>query len=282
MTQDWSFDCNACGKCCNSPPLLTLPELFRHARRFIGALGVRRVRLPADAHEHAQAERLLHRMADGSGWIALTPHAIESPSVSRCPALRDDGRCDLHDSGKPLACRVVPLDALRPDPAQHAVLASRAQNGPDSLGADCIMPTATAATVRWKPLTVAGRLIDAHALHDLGAHRDALIADRRDWGDAVFAQLRAAHIEHHLPADGMLSLPLTPVLQTLAARSRRHHEDCVAYLEAQHALIAERISLALSRKDPAARPFTRHLRQLAEANGRLLAGLRQVRPASFT
>ncbi len=35
--------CNACGRCCNSAPTLSLRELFRHRHRFVGALTIRRV-----------------------------------------------------------------------------------------------------------------------------------------------------------------------------------------------------------------------------------------------
>ena len=40
------FRCSACGRCCNSPPAMTLDELFHHERRFIGCLTVRIVERP--------------------------------------------------------------------------------------------------------------------------------------------------------------------------------------------------------------------------------------------
>lgn len=51
-----SFHCSACGRCCNSPPQLTRAELFRHQDRFVGAIGLRRVRSAGNAHAaHATA-----------------------------------------------------------------------------------------------------------------------------------------------------------------------------------------------------------------------------------
>jgi hypothetical protein len=43
--------CSACGACCNSPPLLSLPELFHHQHVFLGVLGIRGIRrvAPGDA-----------------------------------------------------------------------------------------------------------------------------------------------------------------------------------------------------------------------------------------
>jgi hypothetical protein len=34
------FHCNACGKCCNTPPAMSVRELFLHRDRFIGTLAV--------------------------------------------------------------------------------------------------------------------------------------------------------------------------------------------------------------------------------------------------
>jgi len=40
VVDDYRLACNACGRCCNSAPTLSLRELFRHRRRFVGALTV--------------------------------------------------------------------------------------------------------------------------------------------------------------------------------------------------------------------------------------------------
>ncbi|HEV3429634.1 MAG TPA: flagellin N-methylase, partial [Paraburkholderia sp.] len=39
----WSLACNACGKCCNSPPALSLREWFAHRAVFVGSLAIERV-----------------------------------------------------------------------------------------------------------------------------------------------------------------------------------------------------------------------------------------------
>ncbi|MET3619358.1 hypothetical protein ABIC49_000965 [Burkholderia ambifaria] len=40
MVDDYRLACNACGRCCNSAPTLSLRELFRHRHCFVGALTV--------------------------------------------------------------------------------------------------------------------------------------------------------------------------------------------------------------------------------------------------
>ncbi|MCM3332868.1 hypothetical protein M3608_12845, partial [Kocuria palustris] len=79
MVDTYQLACNACGRCCNSAPTLSLRELFRHRHRFVGALTLRRVpkrrtgerwqaggreqTLDADdvAAADALADRLFHR-----------------------------------------------------------------------------------------------------------------------------------------------------------------------------------------------------------------------------
>jgi hypothetical protein len=64
-TDTWSFHCSACGKCCNSPPPMSVPELFYHQRRFIGCLTVRRVLERASPRPPSGRER------DVEAWMGL-------------------------------------------------------------------------------------------------------------------------------------------------------------------------------------------------------------------
>lgn len=256
---------------------MSLPELFHHAHRFVGALGVRRLRFSPDpdAGQHALAQRLLYPAANSAGWIALAPLAIESPLRPACPAREEDGRCAIHHDRKPLACSVVPLDALLSDARQHAVLAARSRGGAEYLGADCILPTQQAHG-DFQPHVDSGRIINGEARRVLTAQRAALAEDKHWWGNSVFAQLRTAGLEPQLPAHGLLSLPLAPVLQAVAGLSADCHAACLRYAETQQALIADHIAAALLRKSPEERAFTTHLRTLADTYSHLLRSLRHT------
>lgn len=268
MTSTWSFHCNACGKCCNSPPQTSLPELFHHAHRFVGALGVRKIR-PVRAD--LLRTELLHPGYMPGEWIALSPLAIDYPTSGRCPALQEDGRCAVHSDRKPKACATVPLDPLLADSHQHAVLAARSRGGDEYLGADCIQPGGHPSFA----LHVEGpRVVDEVAREALAARRAELAADKFWWGDAVFALLTQGGLPAHPLDEGVLTLPLAPVLQRLANLSARCHARCIAYLHAQQTLIAWQIDLALRRKDSRERTFTARLRGLADTNDRLLRSLR--------
>ncbi len=216
----WSFHCTACGKCCNSPPQMSVPELFHHQRRFIGCISIRA----------------------GAGDVVLATQAFAASPSEGCPALGHDMRCTIHDDRKPAACRVVPLDARVPDRLQHLVLAERRVEA-SYLGADCIVPGARPGAI---PLTRGLAVVDPEAREALARRRRDLAADKRLWGDAVFEMLRRelegdAGALSRIPPGGTLVLAIAPVLMVLASASPRSRGRCLDYLDAQIAVIEEQI-----------------------------------------
>lgn len=116
VSADWSLHCTACGRCCNSPPLLSLDELWQHRHTFIGCISVRRLPRNASAGQRALAAQLLPGGAADD--LVLLLQGYQWASQPSCPALQSDQRCGVHGAHKPATCRVVPLDALLPDAEQ--------------------------------------------------------------------------------------------------------------------------------------------------------------------
>ncbi|WP_175838935.1 flagellin N-methylase [Burkholderia anthina] len=288
MVDDYRLACNACGRCCNSAPTLSLRELFRHRHRFVGALTIHRVprrrvgeRLHTGGREHAfdaddvaacdvLANRLFHR-AQGTGdeWLALTLQGYDYPSLGRCPALADDGRCNVQAS-KPSICGAVPLDPMLPDRLQSRVLAGR-RDETAWLGANCIVGAdghaVSVDTTPAIPLVTAGQVADRAALDTF---RDALVFERAVWRDAVFASLidGGSHVRaalSRLAPGGYLTMSIVPVLLAVASISAQCHTLCVDFIDAQCALIDARIEAALARRRIDDRPATRELRGFAAA-----------------
>lgn len=233
----WAFHCSACGRCCNSAPRLTVPELFAHQSRLIGALALR-VRQPAGNTPAARAESaaLLAHLAhplDGGAYFGEAFTLALAPDGGACPALQPDGRCVSHEKGKPLACQVVPLDATLPDLQQSAVLASRAAGGAEYLGEPCIMPAPHADF----PVLVQGRGVEAAAAALLATHRAALQAEMQHWAAALAASLPEGFWQGLAASGETAILPPAPVLLTLAARSAGCHQRCVGYADAQISLL---------------------------------------------
>ncbi|SMG51152.1 hypothetical protein [Paraburkholderia susongensis] len=282
MVNTFSFACSACGQCCNSPPSMTLAELFAHRDLFIGCIAIGRVprrrpgeRLRAGSHEavldeadctafDAIAGTLLHRAGDNI--FSITAQGFDYPSLARCPALADDGRCAIHLHGKPLTCEVVPLDPLVPDGLQNLVLAERGHSAV-YLGSACIQEGERDNAAL---LFAQGRIVDAQARDALMRRRRALEQERVVWTQAVFEALRKDLFDSpaalaRIPAGGFLTISIVPALLTLAQSSARCRELCIGYIDSQLALIERSIERALLRRRLDDRPVTQQLRGFANA-----------------
>ncbi|MDN7522204.1 YkgJ family cysteine cluster protein [Burkholderia orbicola] len=288
MVDTYLLACNACGRCCNSAPTLSLRELFRHRHRFVGALTIRRVpkrrigeRWQAGGREHvldaddvaaadALADRLFHRGGGVQGeWLALTLQGYDYPSLGRCAALADDGRCGVH-ANKPSICGAVPLDPMLPDRLQARVLAARRDDAA-WLGANCIVEAGHVRSADESvfpiPLVTAGQVADRAVLD---AHRDALAFERAVWRDAVFASLTdggpgVSHALSRLAPGGYLTVSIVPVLLAVAQVSAHCRALCVDFIDAQLTLIGANVEAALARRQAADRPATHELRGFAQA-----------------
>ncbi|GAB7126217.1 hypothetical protein JCM19000A_07240 [Silvimonas sp. JCM 19000] len=266
VSADWSLHCTACGRCCNSPPLLSLDELWQHRHTFIGCISVRRLPRNASAGQRALAAQLLPGGAADD--LVLLLQGYQWASQPSCPALQSDQRCGVHGAHKPATCRVVPLDALLPDAEQALLLPQRAESAA-FIGADCLQPNvAGAGQILLRQLQV----VEPEYLGALQQRRADLARDRTLWGDALHAILRPelARSGRNLQ-DGYLSLPLVPLLAHLALHDAIWRERVHALLDAQIALIESGIAAALQRKDPRDRPATQEMRQFLTAYQKLRA-----------
>ena len=245
MNTTVSFHCSACGKCCNSPPTMTVPELFHHEDLFVGTLAVRR----------------------GPAGLALATQALDFPSLDACPARGDDGLCGIHTNRKPAMCGTVPLDPHHPDDRQHVVLFSRT-TGAGYIGAECIVPGRRDGM----PVLVAdGAVVDPGYRAQLHAHRHALGRDLQEWGETVSALLRGQMTPP--PAGDVVTLPLVPVLAVLAARSDTARARCLRYVQRQLVLLDRKVGEGLARKHPRDKPVTKEFRAYAAAYARLADAL---------
>jgi hypothetical protein len=254
----------ACGTCCNSPPLLSLPELFHHQHVFLGVLGIRGIRriAPGDAMgtgsdvHRASAEdcagldqitpACLHRLRAGPLETPDFFLALQGFDDGPCPALGQDGRCTVHADRKPAGCAAVPLDPLLPDRLQHLVLAERWAES-DDLGSRCIRRAVVGLTVHGPDV------VDEEARRALAARREDLAAEKRHWGEAVFRQLAAAWMADpaglaRISGQAFLVIPLVPVLSVVAGASARCRERCLEFLDAQ--IVLAETSLARDRTRP--------------------------------
>jgi Fe-S-cluster containining protein len=297
-TNVWSYGCSACGKCCNSAPPLSLPELFYHQHHFIGCLAVRRIRRPrvgvwiGMASERRLAESidclsfdelarlLFHRptnVRDSEFVVLLAAQGLDVPGTHQCPMLRPDSRCQLHADHKPAACAAVPLDPLVPDRWQNLVLAERVRDVGFS-GAGCI---AKGSGRDLLPLVRDGQVLRSDLLSALGQRRADLANEKRLWGKETYALLERSLTGQpdglaQIPDNGQLIMSLVPTLLVLAEVSAPCHERCIDFIEAQLALI-QRVSIGLTLEELTAQASRSRLLSFSKAYATLQRALRNER-----
>jgi hypothetical protein len=255
---EYSFECTACGKCCNSPPALSMSELFRFRDVFIGCIAVGRIRYHAVPPPHAFA-------VDDANAITITTLAFDYASTARCPALMDDGLCSLHVPGKPDQCIAVPLDPLVSDDLQHAVLAQRS-HGAGWIGEQCIKPGEYEGALLLRGIEI----VDADAGAAMQRRRQALQIEREIWSTPVFDGLlrdfsSPRHALSMLPEQGYRTIAIVPALLAIGCLSRVLAELCIAYIDGQTALIERSVARAIERRRLDDRPTTQTMRGFADA-----------------
>jgi len=275
---EWSHHCSACGKCCNSPPELSVPELLHHQHTFFGCLAIRRLPRPprSDAARCAEFDRLAaklwHRLP-GAGErrddVLLATRAFDLGLSPRCPALDDEQRCALHENQKPVICQVVPLDPLQPDSEQHHVLAARSAEAL-VFGGNCIFPGERSG---FELVTRRLTVVSDGARAALAARREQLTDERSAWGDRVFRMLyedlfSSPSALERLPTSGFMTLSLAPVLIALLEQGELSRARCAAYLDAQ-AVLAERMLCAATDSGHSRADSVRRLAAFARTNTEL-------------
>ncbi|KXU96866.1 hypothetical protein CR51_22295 [Caballeronia megalochromosomata] len=258
MVNSYSFHCTACGKCCNSPPAMSLRELFEHRDVFVGCIALGRI--PRDAHTPLHAFPV-----DEANAITITTLGLDYPSLGRCPALAHDGLCSLHAKGNPDQCIAVPLDPLVPDHLQHAVLAQRS-HGAGWIGAQCIRPGEHGGAL----LLRAGEIVDEEAKAAMHRRRQALNLERELWAASLFDALRRDVADPRralamLPSDGYRTIASVPALLGIGTLSTPLARSCIAYIDAQTALMHRNVWQAVQRRRLDDRPMTQTLRGFSDA-----------------
>ncbi|MET1160808.1 MAG: YkgJ family cysteine cluster protein [Thermoprotei archaeon] len=90
------FKCTLCGECCTKSPISILPHEEIILRSLAEKLGVEY----RSSHGYRVFDRISH------AYIALS-YVMELVN-GRCPFLREDLKCSIHDIYKPLICRSFP------------------------------------------------------------------------------------------------------------------------------------------------------------------------------
>ncbi|MBI4979203.1 MAG: YkgJ family cysteine cluster protein [Spirochaetes bacterium] len=120
------FRCTQCGRCCYGLLPLTCNDAFAHADLFPLGFVWTALRPGSKDYNHTASLGAIVPVPGGTSLaVQITPTAF-IPAIFTCPALREDNRCSLHDTNKPLRCRTMPLYPYREERFQSDVLTPRA------------------------------------------------------------------------------------------------------------------------------------------------------------
>lgn len=290
-----SFHCSACGKCCNSAPLMTVSELFYHETLFVGCLALRRIKQHRvgdifmagnTSHSLSKADvQLLEDVSEAqlfkvgpadSHFVSIMSQAMDYEALNRCPALNDAQGCSIHDNRKPTVCAMVPFDSSYPDSMQNIVLMGR------QFDENCI---AVGQPEGFHPVVADRKVVDQQFRENLQKRRNDLCWEKQLWGNAVFQSLRRELFYNpaqaaKIPAgNGALLLSIIPVLQALAIVSERTRGRCLRYVDNQIRLLDDKISQAVSRKSAADKQTTREFRSFKERYLKFRVQLLTLKPS---
>ncbi len=279
-TDKVSFHCSACGKCCNSAPLMNVSELFYHETLFVGCLSLRRVKhlrardiFMAGNISHSLSEvdaQLLEDLSEAqlfkveptdSHFVSIMTQAMDYETLNRCPALNGTQGCSIHDNRKPTVCAMVPFDSSYPDSMQNIVLINR------RFDENCI---AVGQPEGFHPVVADRKVVDQQFRENLQRRRNDLCWEKQLWGNAVFQSLRRelfynpAQAAKIPPGNGVVLLSIIPVLQVLASISERTRGRCLRNVDSQICLLDDKISHAISRKSAEDKQTTREFRLFKE------------------
>ena len=135
MGSDVHFACTGCGKCCDTPPTVSIQEglaLYRELILTIKMAGpIIDPRLPAThtavvgyrihrAHLQAHGAETFDLRIDAAhsfeATLQIYATGIRAGQDDPCPLMTDDGLCSIYET-RPQRCRAVPFDYFLPEPA---------------------------------------------------------------------------------------------------------------------------------------------------------------------
>jgi Fe-S-cluster containining protein len=292
--EDFNFSCLGCGKCCDSPPQLSVREMYKHLDDFVlhASILTQPVQVPSSLAKRigptkAFVGQMTSKRSFELGAITFRPQSIhgEGPEmlatvsgaslpfshIRRCTALQDDNKCGIYDH-RPNTCRYVPGQHLLDEDSQdvafsifrgmHANDCDWSVSAPLVVKAGCM--TDANMTEAFKRAEADDRM-DSELLRSLLDAGDVITAGDGEMSIEVFVNDSLAQGEVKIP----IAL-FTVFLQALKDRGELPaHYDVPSTEEVawrQSAVCERLIANNLAKKNKDARSHTESLRFLLGLN----------------
>lgn len=283
---DLHFACTSCGKCCTTPPEMTVTEAIALGDVFVPSLVYKVARAPKEGNEvglrdvfvepefaemdrNAYVDAVLDTVkrtgvlvGNQPGWdiyITITARPWIYPRVGGCPAL-ENKLCKIHDR-RPYTCRTVPLSYEVPDamlvPAFRAVV----EKGKSLRGYEC--DTSNAAPTFLKD----GKLLDAGYAKDRAAGL-AAAEKERPLAERILSSRMLPPLTEILKASGGQStLSVSFFGAAVEAKNEGLIDDAglKRFCEQQIAILERDTQAAILRREKNEREWTTRFRSLLDA-----------------
>lgn len=112
------FNCNACGKCCNTPPTFLFSDFMKYSKEFIIAIKLtsakrsgKKLKNEDDLYQIQKHNDRIYPIVNNNMTIAF-PYGLKTGPY--CPKLLPNGQCSIYES-RPTRCRSVPFQATVPE-----------------------------------------------------------------------------------------------------------------------------------------------------------------------
>lgn len=287
------FSCTACGRCCQTPPEMTLREALGLGDVFVPALLFKVSHIPQDDNEagfqrlsverdfsdlsprqYAAAARKSVTLEAGipiagphgyQTFLTVTAHAWTYPTPM-CPALSEN-RCTIH-ARRPFTCKTVPIRYDVPDilvGRAFRALMKRTKEGADPYLCD----TSDTAPV----LLEDDRVVDPAYLEDRARGAEATLSEKpfvKALLESPFLPPMSVLVEE-LARVNMMSAPFSPVVRLAGQAGFVSKEELRRFCEQQVLLLDREINEALRRGKKDDRPTTTRFRTARDDYKTLLA-----------
>ncbi len=110
------FNCNACGRCCNTPPAFLFSDFLDYSKEFLFSIKISSFKRVSNK-THIGYESLV-KLNDNlypifnNNHVMCYPYAIKTGK--KCTQLLDDGNCGIYEK-RPERCKVVPFSMTIPE-----------------------------------------------------------------------------------------------------------------------------------------------------------------------
>lgn len=301
VSEEYRFRCVGCGKCCDSPPQLSIREMFSLIDEFVveASLLCRPTSIPSSmraktAGFHADLAVMTSARAmelggvvigsSGTGFksdmqlvLTLSANVVRHSHVARCPALLGDNRCGIYEK-RPSVCRYVPGQHLLHADQQHKALAVfKSMHTNDCDWSDDAPVLVSGGRIVQPAMLEGFAQAEADETADGELLRRLLTEDPMAWGEGWETSMSEMLDEAKQSVEAVVPVAIFTLFLTSLRRSGKLPKEyeipsAAEVATRQNAVCARLIDENIKAKHSSSKPHTERLRVIQNLNKAIISG----------